>query len=133
VSVNGATPSRGFEPELVSVPEARRFVMDALDGWGDDDARDAVMLLVSEVVTNAVQHGRTDFEVAVRMQPHEVTVEVADHNPRMPQPCLAPPDAPSGKGLLVVDATAASWGSERHHDGKVVWFSVTPDGNGVPG
>ena len=37
MSVNGATRSRGFEPELVSVPEARRFVMDALDGWGDDD------------------------------------------------------------------------------------------------
>jgi hypothetical protein len=123
-SSSGDVRSERFDPELASVPAARGFVVSVLDGWAQDEARFIARLLTSELSTNAVQHGRTEFVVTVGVVGTTATVRVFDHNPRMPQPCLVPPDAVSGKGLQLVDSLASSWGCDRHPNGKVVWFAV---------
>ena len=58
--------------------------------------------------------------VRVLIDPHRIRVEVSDGNTRMPQPCLAPADATSGRGLAIVDGSGLQWGAERHARGKTV-------------
>ena len=55
-------------------------------------------MAANELTTNAVLHARTDFTVRVLFGAHRVRVEVSDGNTRMPQPCLTPADATSGRG-----------------------------------
>jgi PAS domain S-box-containing protein len=89
---------------------------------------DALVLMVSELATNAVQHAATEFEVAVRVAPDggHVRVEVHDGAPGFPTPPEEVPDAPHGRGLRIVRALADAWGIEMWRDrpGKTVWFSL---------
>ena len=77
-------------------------------------AEDA-LLLVSELVTNAVRHGRPAIEITLGITPERVRVEVRDGGDALPvvpsgQPSI---DRPTGRGLLIVAATASDWGIER--------------------
>lgn len=123
--VDRPSTSGSFEAEAISIPRARHFVGTAIGDWSDDEQRFDVLLLVTELASNAVQHGRTPFDVTVELHPDGVTVAVTDGNPRMPQPCMVPDDALSGKGLVLVDSLATTWGSERRIGGKVVWFTLS--------
>ena len=104
---------------------ARHFVGDALTS--EHQFRDTILLLTSEVATNAAIHTVGKFEVAVEsLENGGVRVAVTDDSPQVPQPRLAPLDATSGRGLSVVDALASAWGVDDHGHGKVVWFEVRP-------
>jgi two-component sensor histidine kinase len=85
---------------------------------------DTVLLLVSELVTNAVKHAATPFDVTVSVAGPEVTVAVVDHDRRHPPRLRDPaPDDTSGRGLRIVQELATSWGTEAlSGDGKRVWF-----------
>ncbi|HZY77790.1 MAG TPA: ATP-binding protein [Jatrophihabitantaceae bacterium] len=93
---------------------------------------DDALLLVSELVTNAVQHGRPKIVLRLRESPPGIGVFVSDGGDGLPRFPPAEPDqhAVSGRGLRIVDAIASDWGVE--HDGsrpgKVVWFELRPDG-----
>jgi anti-sigma regulatory factor (Ser/Thr protein kinase) len=118
--------SESFPPTLEAVRAARQFVQRVI-ATADDDVRNSVILLTSELVTNAVIHARTDLEVTVRyLDDGSVRVDVWDANSRMPQPCLAPLDATTGRGLGMVESLASAWGAERAGNGKSVWFQVSP-------
>lgn len=91
------------------------------------DIIDSAVLLVSELATNAALHARTDLRVTVRFEHSRLWAEVKDWNTRMPQACMAPTDATSGRGLALVAALATRWGSERDDDGKRVWFLLELD------
>lgn len=84
-------------------------------------------LLASELVANAVAHGRTRVHVTVRRQDNTVRVEVQDENPRLPVMTMPPPEATSGRGLVVVEGLSHTWGVDRTTHGKTVWFEVTPE------
>ena len=89
--------------------------------FGDTDT---VLLLVSELVTNAVRHARTPFELSVKVRGPQVTVSVVDHD-RAHQPRLRHPAAldTSGRGLHLVQQLSNSWGTELvSRDAKRVWF-----------
>ena len=114
---------RTFEPEPGEVFSARCFVATVLEGWGLEC--DDLPLLVSELATNAVLHARSDFEVSVIRLPQRVRVEVFDQNTRLPSFAVAPTDAHSGRGLMLVQGLAGAWGVESHSDsGKTIWFEV---------
>lgn len=87
-----------------------------------------VLLLVSELVTNAVLHARTAVHVSARVEPGRVLVAVGDddpHNhPRQSEPGAT---ATSGRGMRLVDLLASSWGVELGPTSKVVWFEVVYD------
>lgn len=110
------------------VPRARRFVTGLLDGF---DAADDAALLVTELASNAVRHGRGALEVLVEVRPDVVRVAVHDEAPQPPPvPSPAPGDAEGGRGLWLVDLIAARWGTElMPPDGKSVWFELPLSGS----
>ncbi|MGH3262197.1 MAG: ATP-binding protein [Trebonia sp.] len=117
-----------FRPDPAAASKARRFLRAALDELGPEEtARELADLLIAaanEFATNAVIHARTEFTVRVLLGPAEVRVEVSDENSRLPQPCMAPADATSGRGLAIVDGTGLAWGVERHSGGKTLWVQA---------
>jgi anti-sigma regulatory factor (Ser/Thr protein kinase) len=116
---------RLFYGDASSVGEARLFVRDALSETdAPQDLVDSAVLLVSELATNVTLHARTDVRVTLRFEGEALWAEVKDWNSRLPQACLPPEDATTGRGLQLVEAIASSWGVERDSDGKVVWFQL---------
>jgi anti-sigma regulatory factor (Ser/Thr protein kinase) len=114
---------RVFTPEPDQVGAARLFVDAELAAWGV--RAEDVLLLVSELATNAVLHARSDFVVDIRALPERVRVEVSDGNSRLPTVVSVPADAYSGRGLLLLQALSVAWGVESHAaDGKTIWFEV---------
>jgi anti-sigma regulatory factor (Ser/Thr protein kinase) len=117
-----ASVERTFPPKASTVRSARDFVLGVLNAWhleGDD-----AQLLVSELATNAVVHGRTDYTVRVQLIQDVVRVEVADDNPRQPTVASVSPGSNSGLGLWVVSKLAKRWGSRPDGEGKAVFFDL---------
>ena len=116
--------SRRFPPEASSVGAAREFVRERLAAHGGDV--EAVVLMVSELATNAIEHGRTDFDLTLRLprQGSGVRVEVHDSAPGYPIPQHPTIDDTRGRGLQILQGLAQSWGVdiERDRPGKTVWF-----------
>ena len=107
---------------------ARRFVSQLLRDAGYDDALDVVELLVTEVVTNAVLHARSEAEVVIRLLPDAVRVEVIDDDDSFPVRRRPRPDQPGGRGLDLVEQMSRSWGIDMLDVGKRTWFEVARDG-----
>ncbi len=112
-----------LEPVSASVPEARRFVADHLTGT-PGDAVEVARLLVSELVTNAVLHARTELTLILDRTESVVRVQVEDRNPRLPVLRTHGSDAGTGRGLRVLDKMASGWGTHTIEGGKVVWFEI---------
>jgi anti-sigma regulatory factor (Ser/Thr protein kinase) len=121
---------RRFPAELLSVREARAFVLGALHGV-EAPVREIATVLVAELATNAVLHANSAFEVAVRVEDDMIRVEVADDSTETPLLLDPGRDAERGRGLKIVDGLARSWGVvPRTGEGsKTVWFELErPDG-----
>lgn len=123
----GVSPRR-FPQRPESVAEARRFVRAAVDDVAPDLV-DTAELLVSELVTNALLHARTDVDVSARVEDNAVRVRVRDQRPDrklLPQEC--PAYAGTGQGLAVVDKLASRYGVEADEVCKTAWFELRFDG-----
>ncbi len=92
-------------------------------GFGEDAAGSAE-LLTSEVVANAVLHGRSTVRLRVLVSGHLLRVEVGDDDARLPTPRPHDPSALSGRGMAIVAAVATRWGVDGDPAGKVVWFEI---------
>ena len=112
-------------PDLDSAWRARRFVQRALSNGGvEGDTAWTVTLVAHELVTNAVQHARTDLVLRVDVRADTVRVEVHDDNPRRPLLTTPPRFATSGRGLELVSSLADEWGVDADDDSKVVWATL---------
>ena len=111
-----------FSPTAPSVRAARQFVRGRLAATDVD--LDLALLLTSELATNAVVHGRTEFEVLVTMGPDWCRVGVADHIQGEIYPRTTPATATGGRGLRMIDALADRWGCDQTDTGKIVWFEL---------
>jgi anti-sigma regulatory factor (Ser/Thr protein kinase) len=122
------TTSR-LPPALASAASARHLVRDALTEAGVDcwATVDTAMLLVSEVVTNAVVHAHTPVEVHIAVRGPVVRIEARDGSTTPPRLPHVDAGATSGRGLAMVDELASSWGSVVGPDGKTVWFELRDD------
>ncbi|CAM5477819.1 ATP-binding protein [Streptomyces avidinii] len=110
---------------------ARQLALVELHGWGVPDrtalSEDAG-LLVAELATNAVTHGRVpgrDFELRMTLFPRALRLEVSDAR-RDRRPVVRPPSyqAGGGYGMRIVDAVAADWGVMDRVIGKTVWAEL---------
>ena len=103
---------------------ARRWVADRCAELRLDLDRTDLMLLVSELVTNACVHGTEPIRVHLDVDQGRVRVEVEDGSPVMPG--VQRPDERStvGRGLLIVESLSRAWGAEPFRAGKVVWAEV---------
>ncbi|MFD1830209.1 MULTISPECIES: ATP-binding protein [Streptomyces] len=126
----GGDPTAG-EIRLPNRPEsasaARALVRSALlDRWGLPEAlAEDVVLLVSELVGNAVRHtGAQTLGLRVRRPAGRIRVEVRD--PSRELPCLLPVHGldVSGRGLFLVDHLSDRWGADLLPHGKTTWFEV---------
>jgi len=126
-----------FAPEPIAPSRARSFTRAALDSWGLPPERvDDAVLLVSELVANAVQHAGTKLEVACKLIPggapplgstvSGIEVRVTDRHPARALPEAPAPlgdtESERGRGLLVATALAAAWGVTYTAAAKTVWF-----------
>jgi anti-sigma regulatory factor (Ser/Thr protein kinase) len=108
-----------------SVHSARVFTAGVLSDDGvEASVVDLAVLLVSELVTNAVVHARSGVRVTIHLDPHRVRVDVEDQGPGRPLVRPFTRDRPNGRGLWIVDRLATEWGTERHAKRKIVWFEV---------
>lgn len=124
MSIGAKTLSRTFEPAPTSVSEARRFAREVLADWGLDDLLDDVVLLTSELVTNAVTHAGTPMTVAVVREADRLRIDVFDQHPTRVLPVGAnarPGAGEHGRGLLITSALSTAWGVEYRRDHKRVW------------
>ncbi|MEV4804447.1 ATP-binding protein [Nonomuraea sp. NPDC049421] len=125
-----APPTRMVEYLLPSVPSgvgrARELIRTDLTDWGLAHVVDDCLLIVSELVTNAVRYGGSAYALRLEERAGEVYGEVFDPGEGVPRPRAADMDAISGRGLQIVGAIADAWGVTATDNGKVVWFCVTP-------
>ncbi|GAT67401.1 ATP-binding protein [Planomonospora sp. ID91781] len=106
-----------------SVREARSLVRRELPGWGAEDLVDDCVLIVSELVTNAVRHGGAACALRLGGDGAHVYGELFDPGTGAPRMREADMEATGGRGLQIVDALAAEWGvSWPESGGKIVWF-----------
>ncbi len=128
-------------PDPAEVGRARRWARSRLLGSGigaDEPLAETLLLLISELVTNAVVH--TGCPAVLRMlfpqgcdgpgggaEPPgagTVRVEVADRSDQPPRPRHACGDDTGGRGLELVDGLADRWGWQREGAGKHIWCEV---------
>ena len=109
---------------LDAAATARYTVTDGLGADVDQRTIEDVLLVISELVTNAVRHagagaGET-IEVTVTNRGRDIRIEVADREPEA-APRMRDDDAPGGMGLVVVSGLCKDWGTEQQEDRKTVW------------
>jgi len=105
-----------------SAAQARRLVADAI---GDDGQLcEIAVLLVSELVANAVLHAGTPCLVLVEHDAERVRVEVRDEDPRLPVMKDYGTTAVTGRGLHIVDRLSDRWGFSGDDVSKTVWFEL---------
>ena len=123
-------------PDERSPALARRVARQALADAGLPHLLDDVLLVVTELVTNAAVHAGTAFELDIDATAPGVRVEVTDHSPGA-FPVLRPDaheEREGGRGLFLMDAVATRWGTTHFPTGKSVWFELerptpTPTGS----
>jgi anti-anti-sigma regulatory factor/anti-sigma regulatory factor (Ser/Thr protein kinase) len=124
----GATPRR-FAARLGHAPSAARVARDivaqACETWQLRDAFEDAQLIVTELVSNAVRHAKGDLRLLILLRDRHLHLSIADASADQPRRMLPDPDTgEGGRGLLLIDAVAAAWGSSPTPDGKVVWATL---------
>jgi DNA-binding NarL/FixJ family response regulator len=103
---------------------SRHLAHAALNGWCDVDVLADVELLITELVTNGVQHAASDVDVRIAVGATMVRVEVGDRSPTVPVARTSAPHEPGGRGMHIVGRVASRWGVDQRRTGKCVWFEV---------
>src|SRR3954453_5726671 len=121
-----AAASLQLPPEPSSAAKARRFIAEGCAATQmAAELCETAALLVSELVTNAIIHGKTSATLEVHRPPDTLRGSVRDADPVLP-PIGARPTltAESGRGLTIVSVLADAWGVEQVEGGKAIWFEL---------
>jgi anti-sigma regulatory factor (Ser/Thr protein kinase) len=114
---------RILDPLATAPSLARDFALETANRFLDDQRREILLLLTSEVVTNAVKHAGTRIVLRVSASGSAVCVEVQDACTAAVAP-VQPRGADGGFGLNLVERLADAWGVDGHANGKTVWFEI---------
>ncbi|MGW4102370.1 ATP-binding protein [Streptomyces okerensis] len=126
----------GYGETLPRRPEsaapARRLVRAACAAWRLDDLAEDGALIVSELVSNAIQHARRGSIRVVVERPDAtcVRIGVVDFSKDLPVRRAPGPEDEGGRGLALVAALATHWGTEPLPWGKQVWAELHGTGRG---
>src|SRR5437868_10585819 len=104
-----------------SVGDARDHARAFLGQWGLNDLADDVLLVISELVTNAVVHAAPPILLSLHLYGQALRGEVSDHCCTKPLPLTVDFDQERGRGLAIVSAYTYRWGVDPLPDGKSVW------------
>ncbi|MFB9321526.1 ATP-binding protein [Cryptosporangium minutisporangium] len=111
---------------------ARRFLQQAAADWElSPDLTEIAQLVVSELVSNAVEHAGTTSTVALELTDERLKISVRDGSTTQPVP--RPLDMVSfrGRGLPLIDRVSQQWGIIDHQDGKTVWAALSTEAPAV--
>lgn len=111
-----------------SAEVARRLIRTALAAWHLEELTDTGILLVSELVGNAVKHTNSHLIRVIISRPSEqwVRIGVTDKSTVIPEMQKSNGDSlpTSGRGLLLIDAMTDRWGTDLYRWGKHVWAEL---------
>jgi anti-sigma regulatory factor (Ser/Thr protein kinase) len=127
--VGNAQVRWSFNPEPTVPGNARQRLATVLAAWGlASDHTDDALLVINELLANAVEHARTPLMLRVSFADTVLRVEVRDES--VAEPRLRPVDfrAARGRGLQFVDALARRWSWTADGSGKTVWAEIWPPG-----
>ena len=112
--------------DALALAQARRDVAAALREWGLTDAAaiHEALIVVSELIGNAIRYGGALVAVELDRQVDGVLVSVLDSSPSLPQQREAGADDENGRGLRLVSAYSEAWGAEPRVGGKRVWALI---------
>jgi CheY-like chemotaxis protein len=118
-----------LDGDLTSARQARAFTATTLAAWGVTGVEDDMLLVVTELVNNAVMHADGDCELRISITPLSLRVEVTDQGAGTPDPLPQSLTRNHGRGLHLVDALTAAWGFEPiDGGGKLVWAELLRGG-----
>ncbi|MFG2294550.1 SpoIIE family protein phosphatase [Streptomyces sp. NPDC048603] len=108
-----------------AVMHARRFTARTLRSWGLVEEVDVALLVVSELVTNAIAHTQGEVGMDLTLSADRLRIAVNDASPRSPvKPVSVSWESTGGRGLFIVEATTMAWGSVPLSGGKQVWAEI---------
>jgi anti-sigma regulatory factor (Ser/Thr protein kinase) len=128
--VTGLRARFDLVPAVESARAGRRAVSAVLTGWGlPAYAIDDAVLIVSELVTNAVLHAREEasLELEIGYGEQWLRLSLADGSAVRPLARQAARGDESGRGMAIINALSDRWGVEDHRGGKRIWFEVDLD------
>lgn len=114
-----------FPAEKDSPRHARRVVLETLRRWGRNDLSDDAALIVTELASNAILHGRGRFRLTISSRGEAVRIEIEDTSTALPVRGAAAAQDSNGRGLLLVDSLSERWGVEPTASGKIVWSEIS--------
>ncbi|MEE1942446.1 SpoIIE family protein phosphatase [Streptomyces sp. TRM 70361] len=136
----GARPRRGTvrrnvltvaQSEPVRVADARHQLRELLYDWADGEQAEGAVLLLSELLANALLHTEGDAVVTVEVAgppgSRVLRVEVTDSSEELPHRRDPGELAARGRGLLLLEMLADSWGVVPVGRGKTIWFELRED------
>ncbi|MFJ7155355.1 SpoIIE family protein phosphatase [Streptomyces sp. NPDC101118] len=114
------------EPERIA--GARRQIRELLHDWADAEQVDSAVLMVSEMLTNVLMHTDGDAmllaEASGELGARRLRVEVADGSDELPHKRQPGEMASSGRGVLLTEMLADTWGVDPRGEGKSIWFEL---------
>ncbi|MGI5398715.1 ATP-binding protein [Streptomyces sp. CA-135486] len=121
-----------FEAEPAELHVLRRAVREQLTHWGFKALADEVQLAVTELATNVIKHVGAGAAATLVMEPGDVSLRLELHDKSEAVPTVMAPECgdESGRGLRLLAALAADWGTILTATGKAVWceLAVGPGG-----
>jgi anti-sigma regulatory factor (Ser/Thr protein kinase)/anti-anti-sigma regulatory factor len=122
-----------FDVDPHAPGHARARVRELCRRWGlDGEVREAAEIVITELVTNAVEHATSPSVVEVERHGDAFRMAVRDYDtgttghdvPEATSWHAPPTSSPRGRGLAMVAAVSHAWGVQRHPDGKTVWAEM---------
>jgi anti-sigma regulatory factor (Ser/Thr protein kinase) len=113
-----------LDADRESPRRARSFAQQTLEELGMSQLGDDVALAVSELITNALIHGKSDVILTIIDLGNGVQVRVTDKAPDHPRLRKVDNHSTGGRGLHIVDCVANDWGVEPAPPGKTVWVDI---------
>ncbi len=115
-----------LQQSTTSPGRARAGVRSFIEEYRLCEEPEIALLILSELVSNAVMHGAQPIQVVVSGEAGKLRIDVADGDTHPPRPLhFGSADRTGGRGLHIVNALSEQWGTTIHEHGKSVWAEVT--------
>lgn len=109
------------DADLAEPARVRAWARAKLPDLAEEELADTILVL-DELVSNALRHGKPPRRVRLVWLPGRLLIEVDDaaRTPAVPRP----PSDNGGRGLTLIEACSSAWGQEVRDDGKTVWAEL---------
>jgi anti-sigma regulatory factor (Ser/Thr protein kinase) len=109
-----------------SCARARQLVREAATTWSlPEDLSDDAQLVVTELVSNGIDHAKGPLDLTVRRMDGGMYIEVRDRSVALPRLRPVDPTSARGRGMQLVDALSVRWGTSPDGTGKSVWAELS--------